>query len=274
MPSIASPATGPANVAQVQRYSAGIRHDKRYYQGRAALGLAIAAGHLALLWLALMITQTTSGPMRREGVLTAIDMTKRDKPATSTKPVKPVKLVKTLRITKILPIIVVPAPEAAAQPAAAAGAGAGEDCRTAEAIAKGISENPDAMAAVAALPKDVRSDSDAVMLWNGTWLDSGETSMLSVLPTSLLPTSLDPVAALKQVVLVTLAEVPAVCRDLDMTGPQFIPIAEPTRTTMLVIGSGLWRWSSLLEPVVDPLALPSDIDPANNNQRATAPAGN
>ena len=274
MPSIVSSATGPANAAQVQRYSAGIRHDRRYYQGRAALGLAIAAGHLALLWLALMMTQTTSGPMRREGVFTAIDMTKRDKPATPTKPVKPVKLVKTPRITKLLPIIVVPAPEAAAQPAAAAGAGAGEDCRTADAIARGISENPDAMAAVAALPKDVRSDSDAVMLWNGTWLDTGETSMLSVLPAALLPTSVDPVAALKQAVLVTLTEVPAVCRDLLMTGPQFIPIAEPDRTTMLVIGSGLWRWSSLLEPAVDPLALPSDIDPGNTNQLATAPAGN
>ena len=42
------------------------------------------------------------------------------------------------------------------------------------------------------------------------------------------------------------AAAPAQCRDEEIIGPVFVPIPEGERTTMLAIGSGVWRWSDLL----------------------------
>lgn len=277
MSPIASYAAGLADFAPNQGFSAsspGARfawdqpRGKRYYLGRGALGLTIAAGHLLILWLVLIMTGVTGRPLPREKHLTVIDLSEVEKPDAPAKPAE------HAQVSKIRPQLLRSTVLTIAAPPAAAGTGTGHGCGMAGVVAKGISENPDAMAAVAALPDDVRSETDAVMLWNGAWLDTGQTSVLSALPIGLVPPSADPVAALKQVILASLEQAPAECLEVETIGPQFIPISEPGRTTMLVIGSGAWRWSSLLEPEIDPLASPGADQSAADGRLAAGPTGN
>jgi hypothetical protein len=107
------------------------------------------------------------------------------------------------------------------------------------------------------LPPGIRTEADAVMLWNGGWIDVGGAPTAAPMPVTvqkLLPPILqnDPLAPLKQTVVAAIAAVPPVCQDLGVTGPQLIPIAEPGRTTMLVIGSGMWKWTELINPAIIP----------------------
>ena len=78
------------------------------------------------------------------------------------------------------------------------------------------------------------------------------SSWLDVAPEAQMDMALSPIPALKRVVTDTVLALPAECQEVQTAGPQLIPIPEPGRTTMVVIGSGLWRWSSLLEPPIDP----------------------
>lgn len=130
------------------------------------------------------------------------------------------------------------------QAAAPAGTGNGEGCSVGSAIGAAISADPEAMEELAALPAGSRTEADAVMLWNGAW--PGVVSEAS----DELPQQ--PVPALKRVVTDTVQALPLDCREVQTTGPQLIPIPEPGRTTMLVIGSGVWRWAMLLDPPMDP----------------------
>ena len=261
----------PARLAEAAsggRFGLSDARDTRYYLGRGGLLLAIVAGHLLILWLVLLLTGFTGRALPRAKSLAVFDVSKVEKPDAPAKPAEQV------RVSKVQPQLLVPTVLTIAAPPAAAGSGTGQGCGMAGVLAKGISESPEAMAAVAALPKEVRSEADAVMLWNGTWLDTGQASVLSAVPVLSELTGQDPVTALKTVILATLAAAPAECREVTSLGPQFIPIAEPGRTTMLVIGSGAWRWSSLAEPEPDPLATPGADQSAGDGRFAAAPTGN
>lgn len=263
------------------------QRDRRFYLGRGALGLVIAAGHLLLLWLALVLSGFTGPPRPRDRALTAVDISKVEKPDAPAKPAKQI-------VVPDQPRIVLPSPLTIAAPAEASGTGSGHGCSMVAVIGKSISDSPEAMAAVAALPSSVRSDTDAVMLWNGAWLDTGldtgldagldagrsagqgtsKLSPLAYLPSLPALIGQDPVGTLKTVIQTAIEAAPAECLEVETLGPQLIPIAEPGHTTMLVIGSGAWRWSSLREPVMDPSALPAQPQPAGAGPAAVGPAAN
>jgi hypothetical protein len=242
--------------------------DARFYVRRSALLLAIVAAHLLILWLALLLTGFTGRLPPRAKTLAVFDVSDVETPDAPAKPAEHVQ------VSKIRPQLLVPTTITIDAPPASAGSGTGQGCGMAGVLAKGISENPEAMAAVAALPRDVRSDADAVMLWNGTWLNTGHSAALAGVPLVSAMTGQDPVAVLKTVILATLAAAPAECREVESLGPQLIAVAEPGRTTMLVIGSGAWRWASLVEPAVDPLATPGADQTGADGRFAAAPTGN
>ena len=267
-PAAAVPAARFADARFGGRFGEDVTRDARYYLGRGALLLAIVAAHLLVLWLVLLLTGFTGRAPARAKTLAVFDVSEVEKPDAPAKPAEQV------RVSKVQPQLLVPTTLTIDAPPAAAGSGTGQGCGMAGVLAKGISESPEAMAAVAALPKEVRSETDAVMLWNGTWLDTGQASVLSAVPVLSALTGQDPVTALKTVILATLAAAPAECREVESLGPQFIPIAETGRTTMLVIGSGAWRWSSLIEPDADPLATAGADQPAADGRFAAAPTGN
>ena len=135
-----------------------------------------------------------------------------------------------------------------------AGSGTGQGCSVANAVSAALVADKDAMAELAALPGDVRSDADAVMLWNGAWLDTDPATQMQMAST--------PIPALRRAVSDAVLALPAECQEVEMAGPQLLPIPEPGRTTMVVIGSGVWRWSSLIDLPLDPSLDTKTTDPA------------
>lgn len=116
-------------------------------------------------------------------------------------------------------------------------AGAPGGCGLSERATAAIVKDPQAMAELAALPAGYRTSADAVMLWNGQWVAGAPG------------TDASPVApSLRRDIEQVVSDASPECRAEPMGGPQFLPIPEHERTTTLVIGSGLWRWSDLLAP--------------------------
>lgn len=204
-----------------------------YHARRAGLMTAIILAHLILA--ALILLGESKFPAPRTSTLAAIDISK-DVPEPDA-PAKPavVPPVPDERMVALVPskLVVEAAPPAA-------GTGTGNGCSVASAIGAALLADKDAMIELAALPAGVRSEADAVMLWNGEWLDAASETQKQMMQT--------PIPALKRVVTDAVLALPAECQEVQTAGPQLIPIPEPGRTTMVVIGSGLWRWSSLIEP--------------------------
>lgn len=123
--------------------------------------------------------------------------------------------------------------------ASVAAAPAAPGCALARDAGRAIEQDPAAMAELGALPPAVRSASDAVMLWNGQWLEPGT-----------LPATIDP-GALRRVVTGVAAAAPEQCRLTATTGPEFIPVADGDRTVMIVVGSGIWQWADLVTATGD-----------------------
>lgn len=231
----------PPFVASVSGYSASgylnPPHDPAKRARRAMLMLAIISVHAGLAaWI--LSTVRTSAEATKSLTIAAIDISsevpKPEAPARpSAVPPKTGKRTVALFSTNTFE-----------QEAAPAGTGNGEGCSVGSAIGAAISADPEAMEELAALPAGSRTDADAVMLWNGAWLGAAPE------PLEQLPQQ--PVPALKRVVTDAVQALPVDCREVLTTGPQLIPIQEPGRTTMLVIGSGVWRWAMLIDPPVDP----------------------
>lgn len=247
---------------------------------RGALMVAIVAAHVGLALL-ILLGGSSFAAVRKPQSLKAIDFSvevrKADAPAKKAI-VRPVPNKKQLALSpKKVPV------EAAAPPASGSGSGSG--CSVASAVGTALIADEPAMAELAALPAEVRSDTDAVMLWNGSWLGVApeaqqtqeQAQMQSQAPApapaqtfSLIPT-LTQIPELKRVVTDTILALPVECQGVETAGPQLIPIPEPGRTTMVVIGSGLWRWSDLIElPVADP----ADNQLVEGLPGSTAPSGN
>lgn len=212
---------------------------------------AIIAAHLILAaWV--VMSGSHYAAARRSPALATFDVSK-DVPEPDT-PAKPaiVPAEPDMRLAALLPseLTVDAAPPAA-------GSGAGNGCSVASAVGAALLADKDAMAELAALPAEVRSDADAVMLWNGAWLDVAPQAQMQMAQT--------PIPALKRVVTDTVLALPAECQEVQTAGPQLIPIPEPGRTTMVVIGSGVWRWSNLLDPPMDPPMDPDADAPGNQS---------
>ncbi len=212
-----------------------------FYARRAALSGAIIAGQLSIVLIALYSNERGAAqpPERR---LVAIDISAATEPSLPAAPAKqtrvsPLRTMQLVRRENTMPAL--PPPE---------GSGSRSSCAMTAVVARAISTSPNAMAALAALPAGLRTEADAVMLWNGEWLLQDEPISL----TTAAPEH--PMEPLKQVVLDAVRTMPPECLEVETSGPQLIPIAEPGRTTMLVVGSGRWRWSSLTAELGNPTA--------------------
>ena len=207
---------------------------------RVALFALITAAHfLLIVWL---ITQS---PAKRDSAtsgesLISISLSPGDSASPS-----PKKLVERPRVAAPAPLppARLPMPSlssAAPETAGTAGVqGGGSACQLSDDAAAAIQQDPAAMAELAALPLGVRSEADAVMLWNGVWFDQ-------LLPAGTPAAMVVVKEGLHLAIARMITAAPAPCRDEAIIGPVFIPIPERERTTMLAVGSGVWRWSDLL----------------------------
>ncbi len=225
-----------------------------------AIGCAVIIGHLLVILIALNLGWRQKAPAASLR-LTALDI------SVAAEPSEPAQPARTLEVQRVSVVERLPSTIRVPMHQTASGSGEGAGCATALLVARAIAESPEAMAALAALPSNLRTEADAVMLWNGSWeLDSPSFDFLT--------SSEEPFEVIKQVVIDALIASPAECLEVETSGPQIIPVQEPNRTTMLVFGSGVWRWSSVVNPPIS--AEPADENlPANEiSIVAHLPTGN
>ena len=121
--------------------------------------------------------------------------------------------------------------EVALSVAAAASAASGQACDLTQWLQTALQNNPQAQAALAQIPRPARSVANAMMLWNGRWVQT--------------PAAAGGLQALRAAVLAGVASAPQACRAEVIRGPVLLTLADPAGSTVLAIGSGEWRWDDL-----------------------------
>ena len=196
------------------------------------LAVAIALLHAAGLSL-LFRSPPPRDPVLDE-VLTLVAM-----PAASTRqePLPPPPLPPDPVVVEVeMPIVLVASPPVAliASPVSGPGPDPGRDCAIDRVVTEALAHDPAALAILATLGPDTRAVTGAVMLWNGAWTVATN------------PADARALAGLRPRVAAAIMRARAACRNADVTGPRLIVVPAPDRTTMLAIGSGVWRWEQLL----------------------------
>lgn len=109
----------------------------------------------------------------------------------------------------------------------------GGGCNLADYLRARLQADPRVLDGLARLPRQARSVANALMVWDGEWVevsDGGSAISLMIR------------ANIESIV----QSAPAPCREMEVTGPNFIILEDPRGATVLVVGSGAWRWSDLL----------------------------
>jgi len=89
--------------------------------------------------------------------------------------------------------------------------------------------------ALALIPANARSVSNALLLWDGQWIDASTVGGAA---------ALDPIRA---VVAATVRAAPTDCRKAAVTGPRLLFIDTGEQTQILAFGSGQWAWDQLVD---------------------------
>lgn len=118
--------------------------------------------------------------------------------------------------------------------AAAEQAGFGTSCELADLLGRAFADNPLLRAQLARIGPEARSVANAIMFWNGKWVEVQERAPE------------DAVGLLRRAIVEGVKAAPAECLGRDVEGPRFIPVKGAGGTTILVLGSATWRWEQLL----------------------------
>lgn len=125
---------------------------------------------------------------------------------------------------------------------AAASSAAGQPCQLTAWLQQALQADPQVQAALPQIPRPARSVANAIMLWNGAWIEPQTTASVGVL-------------TLHQAVIAGIRAAPAACREQVIQGPELIILLDGAGATVLAIGSGEWRWADLLDPVYQRTAI-------------------
>ena len=117
--------------------------------------------------------------------------------------------------------------------AAAASAAAGQACDLTQWLQKALQTDPQVQQALARIPRPARSVANAIMLWDGAWVAPPATATTDM-------------AIIRRAVIVGIGAAPPACRDQLTRGPELFTLADTAGTTVVVVGSGVWRWADLL----------------------------
>lgn len=125
------------------------------------------------------------------------------------------------------------AAEAEDQTATAELAQAGTGCDLSGAVQQRLRSDSSASAALGRIPRASRSVADAIILWDGRWIDGAAVGGSA---------ALDPVRA---AVAAAVRSAPASCRNATVVGPRLIIIAGSAGNQILAFGSGQWTWAQV-----------------------------
>ena len=84
------------------------------------------------------------------------------------------------------------------------------------------------------IPRPARSVANAVMLWDGGWVESPGRAAAGV-------------TAIRMALIVGVRSAPPACQLQLVRGPELIILTAGGESTVLAIGSGEWRWGDLLD---------------------------
>ena len=118
--------------------------------------------------------------------------------------------------------------------AAAEQAGFGTSCELADLLGRAFADSPLVLAQLARIRPEARSVANAVMFWDGKWVEVEERAPQ------------DAISLLRRAIVEGVEAAPAECLTQDVAGPRFIPVKGADGTIILVLGSATWRWEQLL----------------------------
>jgi hypothetical protein len=119
--------------------------------------------------------------------------------------------------------------------AAAQRAGFGTTCEVAGTLARAFVGSELVRAQLERIGPEARSVANAIMFWDGQWVDVQGRAPEDALET------------LRRAIVEGVRAAPPECLSQDVVGPRFIAINEGKGTMILVLGSGTWRWEQLLQ---------------------------
>ncbi len=175
-------------------------------------------------------------------------------PPTASDPIKPRTVLQV-----VSDILAIPLPEHSVTPqplvssptptviqaATPASGSPGAACDIGGAVQVALRSDPAAHQAVTLIPRPDRSAANAVMMWNGQWIDPAEVGGAASFST--VRTSIRQIVA---------AADPG-CRDQELVGPRFMLIPDAEGAMIVVaVGNATWRWSDLL---IDPPGAADDL---------------
>ena len=106
-------------------------------------------------------------------------------------------------------------------------------CQMTQQVEAHLQVDPTVDPALQAIPRQARSVANAIMLWDGAWIVPGSQRETTAR------------TALRTAILAAVAEAPEDCRTQTVLGPRLIAVPGVTGSTLLVLGSGTWRWTDL-----------------------------
>lgn len=116
-------------------------------------------------------------------------------------------------------------------------------CQMVALLQSALAEDATVATALARVPHRARSVANAIMLWDGRWIDSEALGDGRALP---------PIQA---AIIAIIRAAPADCHAQIVLGPRLISIPEARGATLLALGSGVWRWEDLLAGREEPALL-------------------
>ncbi len=110
----------------------------------------------------------------------------------------------------------------------------GEKCDLVPALKDALEASASVATALRLIPHQSRSVANAIMLWNGTWVDAaalgGNAAMVPI----------------RTALVNAVGTAPPACLLETMAGPRLILISDTYGTLVLAVGSGNWHWMDLL----------------------------
>ena len=119
--------------------------------------------------------------------------------------------------------------------AVAASSAAGQPCQLTVWLQQALQADPQVQIALPLIPRPARSVANAIMLWNGAWVEPPAQASGGV-------------STLQQALIAGIRAAPIACQDQVIHGPELIILLDGAGATVLAIGSGDWRWADLLKP--------------------------
>lgn len=110
----------------------------------------------------------------------------------------------------------------------------GVECPLAGTLRDALQRDAAVQASLARIPQRSRSVANAVMLWDGQWIDASRVGGAAT------------IALVQGVIALNLLNASEACRTQVISGPVFLPVESRSGALVLALGSGEWRWADLL----------------------------